>query len=108
MNSSQKQKIYPFLAGAVLVFALVAISCNLPAGLQERFFGTEGTLTPTPAPTFTPQPLPPTIVETDPPTGSSIALKGPITFYFNQAMDQNSVENALTAAPFQQLRPPTD
>ncbi len=99
MNSSQKQKIYPFLAGAVLVFSLVAISCNLPAGLQERFLGTEGTLTPPPAPTFTPQPLPPTIVETDPPAGSSIALKGSITFYFNQAMDQNSVENALNVLP---------
>ena len=91
MNSSQKQKIYPLLVGAVFIFALVAISCNLPAGLQERFFGTEGTLAPTPAPTFTPQPLPPTIVETDPPAGSNISLNGSITFYFNQAMDQNSV-----------------
>lgn len=99
MNSSQKQKFYPFLAGAVFIFALIAISCNLPAGLQERFFGTEGTLEPTPVPTFTPQPLPPTIVETDPPPGSSIALNGSITFYFNQAMDQNSVENALTVLP---------
>ncbi len=99
MNSSQKQKLYPLLVGAAFIFALVAISCNLPAGLRERFFGTEGTLAPTPAPTFTPQPLPPTIVETDPPAGSNISLSGSITFYFNQAMDQNSVENALTVLP---------
>ena len=60
------------------------------------------TLTPTPtlpAPTPTPQPLPPALVETDPLPGAQIALKNPITFYFNQAMDRPSVEGAISGEP---------
>ena len=99
MNSFHKYKICLILASAALIFSLVSISCNLPAGLEERFLGNKGDLTPTPLPTYTPQPLPPTIVETDPPSGSSVGLQGPITIYFNQSMDQNSVENALVISP---------
>jgi len=96
MKPSRKNKIYPVIIISLLLFGLIAISCNLPAGFQERFFGSEKVLTPTPAPTNTPQPLPPAIVETDPFPGSRISLGGSITFYFNQAMNKASVENAFT------------
>ena len=46
-----------------------------------------------------PQTLPPALVETDPLPGAQIALKNPITFYFNQPMQRTSVEAALTGEP---------
>ncbi|MCK4490586.1 MAG: Ig-like domain-containing protein, partial [Anaerolineales bacterium] len=97
--SPQKNKIIPLLATAIFLLTAISMACNLPAGLQERFFGAETTATATPAPTFTPQPLPPTIVETDPPQGSTIKVGGPITLYFNQNMDKASVEEALSGDP---------
>ncbi|NQS90848.1 MAG: Ig-like domain-containing protein, partial [Chloroflexi bacterium] len=99
MSSPTTRKTVLILAGLAFLFGLISLSCNLPAGLQERFFGADGTFTPTPAPTYTPQPLPPTIVESDPPIGSTISIQGAITIYFNQAMDQYSVEKALTSEP---------
>ena len=97
--SPQKSKIIPLLATVIFLLTVISLACNLPAGLQERFFGSEPIATGTPAPTFTPQPLPPTIVETDPPEGSTINVGGPITLYFNQKMDQTSVEDALSGDP---------
>jgi hypothetical protein len=38
-------------------------------------------------------------VESEPLQGAQIALKSPITFYFNQPMDQASVEGALSGEP---------
>ena len=52
-----------------------------------------------PQPTPTPQPLPPALVEVDPPLGADFPLQGPLTLYFNQAMDQLSVEAALSGQP---------
>ena len=43
--------------------------------------------------------LPPALVEVSPLEGSIIALKQPITLYFNQAMDADSVEAALQFKP---------
>ena len=97
--SPQKKKIFLLLAAAVFLLAVISLACNLPAGLQERFFDSEVTATATPAPTNTPQPLPPTIVESVPAWGSTIPVGGPITLYFNQAMDQASVESALSGEP---------
>ena len=59
---------------------------------------TETTL-PTATPTPLPQTLPPALVETDPLPGGQIALKNPITFYFNQPMQHASVEAAVTGEP---------
>ena len=92
MTSLQKKKTTLILAGLILLIGVVSLSCNLPAGLRR-------TSDPTPVPTNTPQPLPPTIVETDPPVGSTIPLQGDIILYFNQAMDQDSVAIALTYDP---------
>ena len=77
--------IYLILAGA-LVF-----SCTLP-----------GTPTQTPAPTattFQQEPLPPALAEVSPLDGSQLGLDQPITFYFSQPMDRNSVEAALYGLP---------
>jgi uncharacterized protein YfaS (alpha-2-macroglobulin family) len=54
-----------------------------------------------PKPTSTPLPQaqPPALVEADPLSGAQIALKNPITFYFNQPMQRTSVEAALTGQP---------
>ena len=43
--------------------------------------------------------LPPALVEVSPLEGSIIALQQPITLYFNQAMDADSVEAALHFEP---------
>ncbi len=50
-------------------------------------------------PTKVPENLPPALVETDPLPGSQIALKNPITLYFNQPMQPTSVEAAVTGEP---------
>ena len=52
--SPQKKKIFLLLAGAALFFTVISLACNLPNGLQERFFGSEVTATATPAPTNPP------------------------------------------------------
>jgi uncharacterized protein YfaS (alpha-2-macroglobulin family) len=60
------------------------------------------TVTPTPpiaTPTESAQLLPPALVETDPLPEEMIALKQPITFYFNQPMQPASVEAAITGEP---------
>ncbi len=53
------------------------------------------TATPTPLPPD----LPPALVETDPLPGAQIALKNPITLYFNQPMQHASVEAAVSGEP---------
>lgn len=96
---SHKKKTSLILIGMILLIGLISLSCNLPAGLQDVFSGSRGATDPTPMPTNTPQPLPPMIVESDPPAGSSIPLQGDIILYFNQPMDQDSVVNALFSDP---------
>ena len=99
MSSSpwiKKTLINISLAVAII---LLCSSCNLPGELQERFFGGKEAVQPTPLPTYTPQPLPPAIVESDPPQGSTISLREGITIYFNQDMDQDSVQGALRVEP---------
>ena len=98
MSSPQKKSI-SLLTGLFLLLGLISLSCNLPAGLQERFFGFAVTPTEIPLPTNTPQPLPPTIVESDPKAGSTIPREGPITIYFNQAMNQDTVSTSFSTNP---------
>ncbi len=99
MASPFKRHFPVILAGTLLLVAVVTLSCNLPAALQGKLFGLGGSPAPTFQPTNTPQPLPPTVVESDPPQGSTISLEGPITIYFNQAMDQDSVPGAFSTDP---------
>ena len=82
----------------VLFLFLSALACSLPRlGSTETPLAVEPTETP--LPTSTPQPLPPTVVETVPIQGEKLALDGQIKLYFNQAMDTASVEAALSSDP---------
>ncbi|MBE9473583.1 MAG: Ig-like domain-containing protein, partial [Chloroflexi bacterium] len=87
----------------VFVLLLVSSACSFPSGETE-------TPTPSPSqeiveratatfpaiPTPTPQSLPPDLVESDPFPNSEVGLDGSLKFYFNQAMDQTSVEEAFS------------
>jgi uncharacterized protein YfaS (alpha-2-macroglobulin family) len=75
-------------AGAVL---LLSLACSLP-GISLPF----GRATPTPTPL---PPLPPTLAESDPVPGEELNPSGPLTLYFDQAMDRASVESALAFEP---------
>lgn len=85
----------------LILVLLVAAACNLPAAIQARLGEATATATsaPTPSPTQTRQPLPPNVIETNPQAGSQLPLDGSVTFYFNQGMDQGSVESAFVADP---------
>lgn len=98
MSPLQKKNLQ-LLSSFIFLLALISLSCNLPAGLQERILGYAGTHTPTASPTNTPQPLPPAIVESDPPEGSTISLEGKFTLYFNQAMNQEAVSGSFSTDP---------
>jgi len=79
------KKLNPYWRiGIVILLALS--SCNLPGGTPQA----------TPASTAMPlPPLPPALVETDPPSGSLIANQQALTFYFNQPMERSAIENSL-------------
>lgn len=75
---------------ALIVLSILLTACNLP-GFTPR---------PTPGPTpLDIPPLPPALVETYPLAGSSIALHPSITLYFNQPMEPDSVEAAISFLP---------
>ncbi len=78
---------------ASILFLSLACNLNLP-----------GQPTPTP-PTATPTalPLPPAIVESVPPVGSQIGIQTPLTIYFSEPMERDSVEAALTSPEASQL-----
>jgi alpha-2-macroglobulin len=90
MNRISSQKRFQVLVCLVLA-ALLTFSCALP-----------GLPTQTPVPTQTaPQqePLPPVLAEVSPLNGSLLGHDEPITFYFSQPMDRNSVEAVLFGLP---------
>ena len=76
----------------LLMLLVASLACSLPGRNPKP-----GALpTQPPVPTNTPQPLPPAVVESNPPAGAEIPLNSPITLYFNQPMDHTSVEAALS------------
>jgi hypothetical protein len=90
MDRLFSQKRYPAFIYIVLA-VLVTFSCALP-----------GTPTPPPEPTptaFQQKPLPPVLTEVSPADGSQLGHEQPITFYFSQPMDRNSVEAVLFGLP---------
>ena len=96
LGMHRKPSVFIFLFSMLILISLVW----LLAGCSKK--------TPTPittpslpsaTPTKVPQNLPPALVETDPLPGAQIALKNPITFYFNQPMQHTSVEAAVTGEP---------
>ncbi len=73
---------------------MLTFSCALPAGVPV--------LQPEPTPTAVQdfqEPLPPVLAEVSPLDGSQLGADEPITFYFSQPMDRNSVEAALYGLP---------
>jgi hypothetical protein len=92
-----------------LLLVILSLSCSLP-GLFQRgdvtptvpAISVVSPVAPTPAqPRPTPMPLPPAIVESDPPPGGELTLDGLLTLYFNQPMQRTSVEAALSLRPSQ-------
>jgi len=85
----------PFPLSLLLIFSLLLSACAIPSA------------SPTPANTPTAQPapreetalLPPTLAEASPVSGSEISLQPKIHLYFDQPMDKDSVEAALTFQP---------
>jgi len=87
-RSSKKRfhSIIYLLLATVLLF-----SCALPSFPPQQ---------PEPTPTAPQQEsLPPVLAEVSPLDGSQLGLNEPITFYFSQPMDRNSVEAALYGLP---------
>ena len=76
---------------ATATLLLLSLACSLPSLTLP--FG-RSTPTPTPLP-----PLPPTLAESDPVPGEELSPSGPLTLYFDQAMDRASVEAALSIEP---------
>lgn len=70
-----------FLAGAV-----GPVSASRPASVE-------------PDASYAPQSLPPALVEASPISGSELPLQPEIILYFNQAMDQTSLEAAVQSQP---------
>ena len=70
----------------IVLLIILSLACNFSAPTNIPFIVT---------PTATPLPLPPAIVETDPPAGSQIGVQQGIAFLFNQPMNRASVEAAL-------------
>ena len=76
-----------------LIFAIVLLfSCTLPSVPTPQ-------PSPEPTPTIYQEPLPPVLTEVLPVDGSQLGLDEPITFYFSQPMDRNSVESSLFGLP---------
>ena len=75
----------------ISILVLIILSFLLAGCRKKTATPTAIPTLPTPTATQPPQPQPPALVEADPLQGAQIALESPITFYFNQPMDQASV-----------------
>lgn len=89
------------MAALALVLLVVSLACNLPIVDETPVPPTLAPgASPTPPPTPTPQqPVPPTLVEIDPPPGARVPLNGPLTLYFSHPMNHRSVEAGLRGDP---------
>lgn len=88
---------------SILVISSMIAGCRLPWQPQPELATQEVDgleIAEAPLPTREPRPdLPPALVEVSPLPASTIALKQPLTLYFNQAMDAGSVEAAIHFEP---------
>src|SRR5512143_3188576 len=101
-----RKNLYP-IRTIPLLLVVVSLACSLPGLIMKggQPTGTPGAeTTPTALPTQplpTPYPMPPAIVESDPPSGAELPLDGLVTLYFNQPMRRETVEAALSLQPAQ-------
>jgi uncharacterized protein YfaS (alpha-2-macroglobulin family) len=96
LGMHRKSSVFIFLFSILTLISLVWLLAG--CGKKTPIPTTTPTL-PSATPTKIPQNLPPALVETDPLPGAQIALKNPITFYFNQPMQRTSVEASVTGEP---------
>jgi len=90
-RSTTPKRFYTHLC--IVLVAMLMFSCALP-GLPTQ--------QPEPTPTtavIQQKPLPPVLAEVEPPDGSQLGLDQPITFYFSQPMNRDSVEASLFGLP---------
>lgn len=82
-----------------LLFIIVSLACSMPGFRGATPTPQPPAVSPTPAipptPTATPEPLPPDLVEIDPPPGVELSLNRQLTLYFNQPMERTSVQQDL-------------
>ena len=89
-----KRRVTLTLNGILLIASLLTSCAGAPI---VNITSTAIPALPTPTPFQ--ESLPPALVETDPPLGSVIGHQVPITFYFNQPVNQPTAESALTGLP---------
>src|SRR5262245_23433015 len=86
----------------ILILSLIITSCA-GAPTLPSLSTSEPTTTPisaiTAAITAIQQTWTPALIETDPPVNTVIGHTTPITFYFNQSMNKQSVESAFSGLP---------
>ena len=78
----------------LILTILLTVSCALPSLPTQ-----EPEATPTAFKQETLPPLPPVLAEVFPLDGTQLGLDEPITLYFSQPMDRNSVEASLFGLP---------
>ncbi len=106
INQHTTRRKNPTAILAIYAILIVGLACGFPIGGDPTPRQPENLPSPTlppPPPTATPNPLPPGLVESDPPARAEVASKGPITLFFNQPMDRASVEFALASQMQQEL-----
>ena len=91
MDRYTSKKRYHTLAYFILA-AVLTFSCALPSLPTQQ----PEAATPT---TVQPEPLPPVLAEVSPLDGSQLGLDEPMTFYFSQPMNRDSVEASLFGLP---------
>lgn len=92
----RKSSVFIFLFSILI---LISLAWSLAGCAKKTPTPTTTPPLPSATPTPLPQVLPPALVETNPLPGAQIALKNPITLYFNQPMQHTSVEGAVTGEP---------
>lgn len=104
-NPSTKFGFRQAAFAAIFMLVVASLACALPFAGNPTPVAPEVSSTPTTPSesTATPNPLPPNLVESNPPISAEMPLNGPITLYFNQPMDHASVEAALTSQMKEQL-----
>jgi len=97
-NNTLVRKNYQLLRNLFIILILLialSLACSIPFVGDSQPAKTTETPLASPTPTATSIPLAPDLVESDPPQGVEVPLDGPLTFYFNQAMNRDSVEAAF-------------